>query len=82
MAHPSLKLSRRSSSQLIWDHVCNSVKHAVSWGLSRRTQEAYETALSHNLGALPEPEFTHRFFWGGIETEIHAIDPHAVSGRG
>ncbi len=27
-----------------------------------RTQEAYETALYHNLGALPEPNFTHRFF--------------------
>ena len=27
-----------------------------------RTQEAYETALFHNLGALPRPEFTHRFF--------------------
>jgi len=27
-----------------------------------RTQEAYETALYHNLGALPEPEFTHEFF--------------------
>ena len=26
-----------------------------------RTQEAYETALYHNLGALPEPEFTHKF---------------------
>jgi len=27
-----------------------------------RTQTAYETALYHNLGALPEPEFTHRFW--------------------
>ncbi len=27
-----------------------------------RTQKAYETALYHNLGALPEPDFTHRFF--------------------
>ncbi len=27
-----------------------------------RTQEAHETALYHNLGALPEPAFTHRFF--------------------
>jgi transposase len=27
-----------------------------------RTQEAYETALCHNLGNLPEPKFTHRFF--------------------
>ena len=27
-----------------------------------RTYEAVETALYHNLGALPEPEFTHRFW--------------------
>ena len=26
-----------------------------------RTQEAYETALYQNLGALPMPEFTHEF---------------------
>ena len=26
-----------------------------------RTQEAYETALYHNLAALPEPESTHEF---------------------
>lgn len=26
-----------------------------------RTQAAYETALYHNLAALPEPEFTHEF---------------------
>lgn len=26
-----------------------------------RTQEAYETALYHNLGALPEPRLTHEF---------------------
>lgn len=30
-----------------------------SYGL--RTQDAYETALYHNLGDLPQPEFTHRF---------------------
>ncbi len=26
-----------------------------------RTQEAYETALYHNLGALPELKLTHEF---------------------
>lgn len=26
-----------------------------------RTQKAYETALYHNLGNLPEPKFTHEF---------------------
>jgi len=27
-----------------------------------RTYDAVETALYHNLGALPEPDFTHRFW--------------------
>ena len=27
-----------------------------------RTQEAYETTLYHNLGALPEPKLTREFF--------------------
>lgn len=31
-----------------------------SYGL--KTQNAYETTLYHNLGAMPEPEFTHKFF--------------------
>jgi len=31
-----------------------------SYGL--RTQNAYETTLYHNLGALPEQEFTHKLF--------------------
>ena len=26
-----------------------------------RTFDAVKAALDHNLGALPEPEFTHRF---------------------
>jgi hypothetical protein len=31
-----------------------------SYGL--RTEEAVKTALYHRLGALPEPEFAHRFW--------------------
>ncbi len=27
-----------------------------------RTRQAYENALYHNLGSLPEPIFTHRFY--------------------
>ncbi len=27
-----------------------------------RTQNAYEIALYHNLGALPQPDFTHEFY--------------------
>ncbi len=39
----------------------NKLKLITRKSYGFRTQEAYETALYHNLGALPEPEFTHRF---------------------
>lgn len=40
----------------------NKVKLVTRKSYGFRTQEAYETALYHNLGDLPEPVFTHRFF--------------------
>ena len=40
----------------------NKLKLITRKSYGFRTQEAYETALYHNLGALPEPVFTHRFF--------------------
>ena len=40
----------------------NKLKLITRKSYGFRTQEAYETALYHNLGALPEPKFTHRFF--------------------
>ena len=40
----------------------NKVKLTVRKSYGFRTCEAIETALYHNLGALPEPEFTHRFW--------------------
>jgi len=40
----------------------NKAKLVTRKSYGFRTQEAYETALYHNLGALPEPEFTHKFF--------------------
>lgn len=40
----------------------NKLKLITRKSYGFRTQEAYETALYHNLGALPEPNFTHRFF--------------------
>ena len=40
----------------------NKLKLITRKSYGFRTQEAYENALYHNLGALPEPEFTHRFF--------------------
>jgi transposase len=39
----------------------NRVKLVTRKSYGFRTQEAYEIALYHNLGALPEPDFTHRF---------------------
>ena len=39
----------------------NKLKLITRKSYGFRSQEAYETALYHNLGALPEPEFTHRF---------------------
>jgi transposase len=40
----------------------NKVKLVTRKSYGLRTQDAYETTLYHNLGALPEPEFTHKFF--------------------
>ena len=39
----------------------NKLKLITRKSYGFRTQEAYETALYHNLGALPEAEFTHEF---------------------
>src|SRR3990172_9584355 len=40
----------------------NKVKLTTRKSYGFRTYEAVEIALYHNLGALPEPEFTHRFW--------------------
>lgn len=40
----------------------NKLKLITRKSYGFRTQKAYETALYHTLGALPEPEFNHRFF--------------------
>ena len=40
----------------------NKVKLTVRKSYGFRTYEAVETALYHNLGTLPEPEFAHRFW--------------------
>jgi transposase len=39
----------------------NKLKLITRKSYGFRTQESYEMALYHNLGALPEPEFTHEF---------------------
>lgn len=39
----------------------NKLKLITRKSYGFRTQEAYETALYHNLGALPQPELTHKF---------------------
>lgn len=40
----------------------NKVKLTTRKSYGFRTYEAVETTLYHNLGALPEPEFAHRFW--------------------
>jgi transposase len=40
----------------------NKVKLTTRKSYGFRTYEAIETALYHNIGALPEPDFTHRFW--------------------
>ena len=40
----------------------NKVKRTIRKSYGFRTCDAIETALYHNLGALPEPEFTHGFW--------------------
>jgi transposase len=39
----------------------NKVKLVTRKSYGFRTQQAYETALYHNLGKLPQPDLTHRF---------------------
>ena len=39
----------------------NKLKLITRKSYGFRTQDTYEIALYHNLGALPEPKFTHRF---------------------
>jgi transposase len=39
----------------------NKLKLTTRKSYGFRTQKAYEIALYHNLGALPEPKFTHEF---------------------
>ena len=40
----------------------NQVKLTTRKSYGFRTYEAIEIALYHNLGRLPAPEFTHRFW--------------------
>jgi transposase len=39
----------------------NKVKPTARKAYEFRTFDAVKTALYHNLGSLPEPEFTHSF---------------------
>lgn len=40
----------------------NKLKLITRKSYGFRTQKAYETALYHNLGSLPQPKITHEFF--------------------
>lgn len=75
---PMKKVARtlRKHRELIlnWFHAQGTISAGTVEGLNNkakltmrksygfRTYEAIETALYHNLGALPEPEFAHRFW--------------------
>jgi transposase len=49
-------------SSCVVEGLNNKVKLTTRKSYGFRTEEAVKLALYHNLGALPEPNFTHRFF--------------------
>ncbi len=64
MGHFRRALSKALCVMHNWD---NKVKLTTRKSYGFRTYEAIETeaietTLYHNLGALPEPDFTHRFW--------------------
>ena len=47
-----------------------------------RAHEAMRTSLIYDLGALPEPDFTHKLWWrGGIEKGCVDLSELAVESR-
>ena len=48
-------------SAAVVEGLSNKLKLTMRKAYGFRTQNAIELALYHNLGALPEPEFTHEF---------------------
>ena len=67
----------RLSSGIVED-LNNKLKLTTRISYGFRTQEAYEIVLYHNLGALPEPEFTHEFFGGGGIEDIASLGHQGV----
>lgn len=53
--------ARGTMSSGVVEGLNNKVKLTTRKAYGFRTEEAVKLALYHNLGALPEPEFTHRF---------------------
>jgi transposase len=53
--------ARRTISAGVAEGLNNKVKLTTRKAYGFRTFDAVKAALYHNLGALPEPEFTHRF---------------------
>lgn len=54
--------AKRTISAGIVEGLNNKVKLTTRKSYGFRTYEAIESTLYHNLGDLPEPEFTHRFW--------------------
>jgi Transposase len=69
---PHLAQPSRTDSQLVpcegaisagtVEGLNNKVKRTTRKSYGFRTYEAIEISLYHNLGRLPEPDFTHRFW--------------------
>jgi len=53
--------ARGTISSGVVEGLNNKVKLTTRKAYGFRTFDAVKLALYHNLGALPEPEFTHRF---------------------
>jgi transposase len=53
--------ARGAISSGVVEGMNNKVKLTTRKSYGFRTEEAVKLALYHNLGALPEPNFTHRF---------------------
>ena len=54
--------AKGTMSSAIVEGMYNKVKLTTRKSYGFRTYEAIETALYHNLGALPAPELTHGFW--------------------
>ena len=53
--------AKRQYNSAVVEGLNNKVRVTLSRSYGHRSFEVLQLVLYHNLGALPEPEFTHRF---------------------